>query len=99
MVVRKPVSAEGLLRRLDELLGSASGAGAMPVARPHSPLSARERQVIAHVVKGRANREIAELMGLKEPTIKKHLQRILSKLNAKDRTQAAVEALRSGLAS
>ena len=36
-------------------------------------------------------------MGISEPTVKKHVQRIIGKLNARDRVQAAVIAVREGL--
>jgi DNA-binding CsgD family transcriptional regulator len=62
------------------------------------PLSPREQEALWLLIDGLPNRAIAEAMGLSEPTVKKHVQRIIDKLRARDRTHAAVIALRAGLA-
>ena len=49
------------------------------------------------VAQGYANREIAKVLTLAEVTIKKHVQSIIAKLGASDRTHAAVAAVRMGL--
>lgn len=64
---------------------------------PDSELSQREREVLALIVGGKSNREIAEALNIKEATVKTHVSVILMRLNVSDRTQAAVEALRRGL--
>ncbi|RIK30491.1 MAG: DNA-binding response regulator [Anaerolineae bacterium] len=61
-------------------------------------LNARERDVLGLIGKGRSNSEIAELLHLSEGTVKNLVSRILSKLQVDDRTQAALLAVRSGLA-
>ena len=64
---------------------------------PDSNLSARERQVLLLVAKGQSNKEIAAALGITEATVKCHVSVILARLNAADRTQAVVNALRRGL--
>ena len=48
-------------------------------------------------MEGRSNRSIAQGIGISEPTVRKHIQRILTKLDARDRVHAAVIAVRAGL--
>lgn len=60
-------------------------------------LTARENNVLACVVEGLANKEIAGRLGLAEPTVKMHLVSLFEKLGARDRTQAAMLAVRRGL--
>jgi DNA-binding NarL/FixJ family response regulator len=61
-------------------------------------LTPREREVLACIADGRSNREIARELGLAEKTVKTHVSSILTKLGLADRTQAAVYAVRHGLA-
>lgn len=60
------------------------------------PLSKRELQVLHFIAEGMRNREIAEKIFLSETTIKAHLRRIHSKLDAHSRTQAVAIARRHG---
>jgi DNA-binding NarL/FixJ family response regulator len=60
-------------------------------------LSARELDVLRLIVKGLANKEIAWQLGIAEETAKNHVKKILAKLNAQDRTQAATMAIERGL--
>ena len=64
---------------------------------PNSDLSSREREVLRHMVDGKTNKEIANLLGITEATVKCHVSTILMRLNANDRTQAVVTALQRGL--
>lgn len=61
-------------------------------------LTDREREVLALIAEGRNNREIAEILVISEKTVKTHVSNILNKLHLDDRTQAAIYALRHGLA-
>jgi len=64
---------------------------------PNSDLSAREREVLDLIVRGRSNKEIATELGITESTVKCHVSVILMRLNVEDRTQAVVTALQRGL--
>lgn len=65
--------------------------------RYENKLTRRERDILEMLVKGNSNKEIAELLYISEKTVKNHLTNIFRKLSVKDRTQAAVYALRNGL--
>jgi DNA-binding NarL/FixJ family response regulator len=60
-------------------------------------LSARERQVLQLIAKGKSNKEIAVELGITPATVKCHVSVILTRLDASDRTQAVVTALHRGL--
>jgi DNA-binding NarL/FixJ family response regulator len=59
-------------------------------------LSPRESQVLQGVCRGETNREIAASLFLSPETIKVCIQTILVKLDARDRTHAAVMAIQRG---
>ena len=61
------------------------------------PLTSREVQVLRHVAMGLSNREIAQNLSISVETVKEHVQNILRKTQANDRTDAAVRAVRAGL--
>jgi DNA-binding NarL/FixJ family response regulator len=65
--------------------------------QPKSELTDRELQVLKLIVKGMSNRQIADLLGITEPTVKWHVSILLSRLNVSDRTQAAVTAIQRGI--
>ena len=60
------------------------------------PLTDRETEVLAHLAKGLANKQIALALGISEHTVKFHVSSIYLKLNAVNRTQAVREGLRNG---
>jgi DNA-binding NarL/FixJ family response regulator len=60
-------------------------------------LSAREAEVLALIVKGQGNKQIAYALGIAEHTVKNHVKSILSKLSVDDRTQAATAAIQRGI--
>jgi DNA-binding NarL/FixJ family response regulator len=68
-----------------------------PDAPTGPELSAREREVLALVGKGLDNAEIAQRLYLSQSTVKNHVSRLLEKLGAENRVQAAVIAISRGL--
>lgn len=71
---------------------------ARPQANPLTVLSDREREVLVLLAQGASNRDIAEKLVITEGTVKTHVSNILGKLQADNRTQAALIARRYGLA-
>ena len=61
------------------------------------PLSPREREILALLGTGASNKEIADRLCLAEGTVKNHVTNILTKLDVRDRTQAALRARQLGL--
>jgi DNA-binding NarL/FixJ family response regulator len=64
---------------------------------PEVALTPREIEVLALVARGFGNKEIGDTLGTAPGTVKAHVQSILSKLGAKDRTNAVAIALRRGI--
>jgi DNA-binding NarL/FixJ family response regulator len=61
------------------------------------PLSPRERDILALLGAAASNKEIADRLNLAEGTVKNHVTNILTKLDVRDRTQAAIRARQLGL--
>ena len=74
---------------MEEVAAERPGAGEL--------LTAREREVLTLVARGRANKLIALDLGVSEKTVKAHVSNILGKLGLHDRTQAALYAVREGI--
>jgi two-component system, NarL family, response regulator LiaR len=75
-----------------------SGIAAGPAAEGPDELSPRELEVLRCLARGLANKEIAAELFIAEKTVKTHVSAILSKLALADRTQAALYAVKHGLA-
>jgi len=71
-------------------------AAAGPGADAHPHLSLREQEVLTLLVEGASNKTIAINLNIEESTVKVHLHRILKKVSAANRTQAAVWAVNRG---
>jgi len=90
--ILQPSITETLLRNLQ-------GRDPVRLGEPAGePLSERERDVIRLMAGGFSNREIGEMLGLSEGTVKNHVSRLLLKLEARDRTSAVLKAVASRLA-
>jgi DNA-binding NarL/FixJ family response regulator len=61
------------------------------------PLSRREREIVSLLGSGASNKEIADRLNLAEGTVKNHVTNILTKLDVRDRTQAALRARQLGI--
>jgi DNA-binding NarL/FixJ family response regulator len=85
------VFGAGIASRMLAMTPSLSG----PVAG-HDELTAREREVLDLLAEGASNRQIARALDLSLKTVQNHVSRILDKLQAADRTQAALRARRAG---
>ena len=80
-----------------DLLAAARLRGRPAPASDDGPLTAREREVLAHVAAGRSNRQIASELVLSEHTVHRHVANILRKLGEPTRAAAAARATRDGL--
>ena len=60
-------------------------------------ITPREREILAMIASGRANKEIAAALSISEDTVKRHVSHILEKLDVNDRAQATAEAIRRGI--
>ncbi len=85
-----PAVATGLIDRYTSFARQAE-------VRDASPLSERETEVLVLVSKGKTNREIAEELFISEKTVKNHVTSILRKLDATDRTEACVVAMKRNI--
>jgi len=72
-------------------------AHAAPRERERSPLSQREREIVALVAQGFKNKEMAEKMFISEQTVKNHLHNIFDKLGVSDRLELALYAIHNNL--
>jgi DNA-binding NarL/FixJ family response regulator len=75
---------------------------AAPAAQAASPerlalLTERERHILTMLAQGRTNQEISEGLAISVGTVKNHISAILSKLDVRDRTQAALWAQQHGM--
>jgi len=89
-VIRQFVSA-------DEMPPPPQAATAVPRERERSPLSQREREIVALVAQGFKNKEMAEKMFISEQTVKNHLHNIFDKLGVSDRLELALYAIHNNL--
>ena len=71
--------------------------GILAVDPPAPTLSPRQQEVLVSLVKGFNNTEIANQLGISRTVVKEHVENLLVKLEAANRTEAAAIALRKGL--
>jgi DNA-binding NarL/FixJ family response regulator len=89
--------APSVTRRILDRFRDRLPAPATDRSRELAQLTERELEVVRHVARGLSNREIAERLGLAEPTVKTHVSHALLKLDLRDRAQAVVFAYEAGL--
>jgi two-component system, NarL family, response regulator LiaR len=70
-----------------------------PSTGPAEPLTGRETSVLNLLAKGRTNHQIAQELSIAEATVRTHVSHILDKLGASNRVEAALHALRVGVAT
>lgn len=68
-----------------------------PLASRAEPLTAREEEVLRHLVKGLIKKEIADVLAISQHTVDMHLRAIYRKLHVRTQTEAVSTALRQGL--
>ena len=83
----QPALTEGLVRGFEAFRPQGD-----PLVQ-YEPLTERELAVLRLMAGGYANREIAEILGIVERTVKNHVSSVLAKLDARDRTRAVLKAL------
>jgi DNA-binding NarL/FixJ family response regulator len=91
----------------DVVFGSAAGARALAyftaapatgrAARPFPELTEREFEVLQLIADGATNTDIARRLHLSDKTVRNYVTSVVNKLQAEDRAQAAVRAIRAGL--
>jgi NarL family two-component system response regulator LiaR len=82
-----------------QVLDQLARPAALTSPEPATPLTGRELEVLRLVARGLSNQEIAAALVLSEASVRVHVSSILGKLQLASRTQAALYALRQGLAS
>jgi DNA-binding NarL/FixJ family response regulator len=94
MAVKLAANGDRILSpRLAELML----AGATSADDPVSILTNREEELLQHIADGLATSEVAEKMYISQKTVKNHLASIYDKLQARDRTQAVLTAVKMGI--
>lgn len=101
--VRKDAEPETLLAavravaRGKKYIDPGAAGEAIDAAAGSETLTKREMDVVRRLALGNSNKEIAAALCISEDTVKTHLARVSSKLNAENRTQVIVKALKAGL--
>lgn len=88
-----------IARKLLQELTASTAEDATDADSTVEPLTEREVEVLRLVARGQSNREISDELFISEATVRTHMSNILSKLHLASRTQAALYALREGIAS
>ena len=96
--IRKAAAGESVFTR-DELRRVTSALATPRItADVEVPLTQREAEVMRQMAYGLTNNDIAKTLGISSETVKEHVRHILRKIGVTDRTQAALWAVRKGLA-
>ena len=100
--VLKSSTAEGLIPAIRAVAAGARWiprdvASRLAMRNTFEELTPREEQVLRELATGKANKEIADSLGISEHTVKDHLKNILGKLHVADRTEAVTAAIQRGI--
>ncbi|SMH28735.1 LuxR C-terminal-related transcriptional regulator [Azospirillum agricola] len=109
--LRKDIASEALMQSLTlvtmgekvfptdlaVLLIGGRGEALVEEPAPRKGLSQRERQILQCLLRGHSNKMIANHLAITEATVKVHLKSLLRKINASNRTQAAIWAMNNGI--
>jgi two-component system response regulator DegU len=90
-LMTRPTVARRVLKQFEDI--SSMGSNIETVI---APLTRRETQILNYIAEGNTNKQIADILGISEQTIKSHVSAILRKLNANDRAHAVALAMRNG---
>lgn len=90
-LVARPMVARHVLKQFQDIVSMGKTMETIT-----APLTHRETQILSYIAEGNSNKQIARILEISEQTIKNHISSILRKLNANDRTHAAVLAIRHG---
>lgn len=90
--VLDPLVASKLMAKVHD-----GGKPAAPAPPARKELTARERDILAELMTGRSNRDIAKRLFISERTVKFHITSIFGKLRAKNRTEAVLKAAQEGI--
>ena len=96
--LRQGASGESLWSREDLRAVSGPVAGNRLENALDISLTKRESEVLKQLAMGLSNKEIAQALSISYETVKEHVQNVLRKLGVADRTQAAIWAVKNGLA-
>jgi DNA-binding CsgD family transcriptional regulator len=73
----------------------AMGLSRIPMARSRLAVTERKDEVLLWIARGKSNRDIAEILGVRPRTVNKHLEQVYAKLGVENRTAAAALAVRA----
>ena len=98
----KPFQADDLLRAIEEAIATAAEkqseqSQCAELEQRHATLTPREREVMALVVRGLANKQIAAELGTGEKTIKVHRGRVMSKMQVRSVAELVLAVLKIGI--
>jgi DNA-binding NarL/FixJ family response regulator len=80
-----------------KLFRAVASPSSVPATMQLECLSHREREILGLLAQGHSNAQIAHVIFLSEGTVRNHVSSLLEKLGVKDRTQAAILAMRHGM--
>ena len=91
-----PMATQEIQETFGQIAGVSEGA---ELSNSSNPLTKREQEILALIAAGKSNQEIADILYIATGTVRVHVHTILKKLNARDRTQAALVAIQKKLVS